>query len=230
MACLLGNGQIPMHAIPSLGPVFAGLISGVGLSSAFVAGAAASRATAGRACRSVPMLTLGCCTAIACVSLVQLVFEPLLLPLLMRDAVRVHAGQPWRLLTSLLVQDGGWPGFVFNLVGLLAIGTVAEWMLGRTRWVLVAMASVIAAQWVALAWQPLGAGNSIVNFGLAGAVCATCLLDRSARRTHLPAIAASACFVLLLAGHDIHGVAALAGALATFALSCIMRRRSGGGL
>ena len=210
----------------SLSPLFAALVRGVGLSSAFVAGVATRKATARQDCRRVPSLTLACALAIACVSLTQLLYQPRLLPLLMRDAPRVHDGQSWRLLTSLFVQDGGWAGLGFNLVGLLAIGTSAEWMLGKMRWAVVAAASVIAAQWAALTWQPLGAGNSIVNFGLAGAICAACLLDRSARHVRLPAIAASAYFVLLLAAADIHGGAAVAGALAASAIA-LSGRRSG---
>lgn len=187
------------------------LLLGVGLSSVFVAGMLAMR-TAARQTRDLPILTLACFLVITAFSLAQLTIKPGLLPLLMRDAERVYSGQPWRLLTSLLVQDGGWAGAAFNLVGLLAIGTVAERMLGRPRWASVAALSVAVAQSFALFWQPTGAGNSILNFGLAGAVCAACLLSRPARQLVAPAIIASACFVLLLAGRDIHGVAALSGA------------------
>lgn len=191
------------------------LLLGVGLSSAFIAGMLTMRATAGQT-RSLPFLTLACFLVIAAFSFAQFTIEPGLLSLLMRDAERVYSGQPWRLLTSLLVQDGGWVGATFNLAGLLAIGTVAERMLGRLRWAVVAALSVAVAQAFALFWQPTGAGNSILNFGLAGAVCAVCLLSRPARQLLVPAIIALACFVLLLAGRDIHGVAALSGALVMF--------------
>lgn len=192
------------------------LLLGVGLSSAFVAGMLAMRAAA-RQTRNLPILTLACFLVIAAFSFAQLVIEPGLLPLLMRDAERVYSGQPWRLLTSLLVQDGGWAGAAFNLVGLLAVGTIAERVLGRLQWAVVAALSVAVAQSFALFWQPTGAGNSILNFGLAGAVCAACLLNRPVRQLLAPVIIASACFVLLLVGRDIHGVAALSGALVMFA-------------
>jgi len=62
---------------------------------------------------------------------------------------------------------------------------------------------------------------------LADVICAACLLDRSARHVRLPAITASACFVLLLAAADIHGgAAAVAGALAASAIA-LSGRRSG---
>jgi membrane associated rhomboid family serine protease len=186
------------------------LLLGASLSSAFVAGMLAMPTTTGR---DLPFLTLACFLVIATFSFAQLTIEPSLLPLLMRDAERVYSGQPWRLLTSLLVQDGGWAGAAFNLVGLLAIGTVAERMFGRLRWVVVSILSVAIVQAFALFWQPTGAGNSILNFGLAGAVCATCLLSRPTRQLLVPALIASACFVLLLMERDIHGVAAVTGAL-----------------
>lgn len=192
------------------------LLLGVGLASAFIAGMLAMRATA-RQTSNLPFLTLACFLVIAAFSFAQLTIEPNLLPLLMRDAERVYSGQPWRLLTSLLVQDGSWAGAAFNLVGLLAIGTVAERMLGRLRWAAVAVLSVAVAQAFALFWQPTGAGNSILNFGLAAAMCAAGLMRRPARQLLAPAIIASVCFVLLLAGRDIHGVAAMSGALVMLA-------------
>jgi membrane associated rhomboid family serine protease len=195
------------------------LLLGIGLSSTVVAGAIASRSAAEHRCHALPVLTLACSLVIASFSVVQLVFAPGLFPLLMRDTACVYSGQPWRLLTSLLVQDGGWPGAAFNLVGLLAIGTIAERMLGRLQWGVAAAISVGAAQAFALLRQSPGAGNSILNFGLAGAVCVACVVDRPARQSLIPTICASACFVLLLARGDIHGVAATAGALMAFAFS-----------
>jgi membrane associated rhomboid family serine protease len=104
------------------------LLLGIGLSSAVVAGLIAIRTTADRRTASAPMLTLSCFVMIGAFSLAQLIVTPSLLPS-MRDAALVRSGQLWRLVTSLLVQDGGWSGAVFNLVELLAIGAVAERML-----------------------------------------------------------------------------------------------------
>jgi membrane associated rhomboid family serine protease len=201
------------------------LLLGVGLSSAFVAGVIAIRASARPGSGAAPVLTFAAFFAIAPISLAQLLFAPHLLPWLMRDATQVYSGQPWRLLTSLFVQDGGWGGAAFNLAGLLAIGAVAERLLGRLPWLAVAAISVAGAQSLGLLWQPTGAGNSILNFGLAGAVCAVCLTVRPPQLL-VPAVVATACFLLLLAARDIHGVAAVTGALATFAFS-LRRRRQG---
>ncbi|MEJ2061584.1 MAG: rhomboid family intramembrane serine protease, partial [Gammaproteobacteria bacterium] len=151
-------------------------------------------------------------------------YSPSLLPLLMRDGLHVISGQPWRLATSLLVQDGGWGGTVFNLIGLLAIGPLAESLLGRQLWAAVAGISVILTQIVALSWQPIGAGNSILDFGLAGAVCATCLMSRSVRQALIPAVGACTCFVLLVFMRDIHGVAGVIGALAALVFLFFAKR------
>src|SRR5262249_18203291 len=168
-----------------------------------------------------PVLTLICFTVIAAFSVAQLMIAPVLLPLLMRDG----SGQPWRLATSLLVQDGGWIGAAFNLVGLLTIGTIAERALGRLRWAIIGTTSVAAAQMCAFLWQPTGAGNSVLDFGLAGAVCAACLVMWPSRHLSIPAIVASASFALIFAARDIHGVAGAAGALVELAFSLPARKR-----
>jgi membrane associated rhomboid family serine protease len=121
-------------------------------------------------------------------------------------------GQVWRAVTALFVQDGGLAGGVFNLVLLLAIGPLAETRIGARRWAVAYFGGGILAEFLALAWQPHGAGNSIACFALAGALIVT---GAARRRGWLPiglvAVAAAAAFVLL-AVRDIHGLGLLAGA------------------
>jgi hypothetical protein len=186
------------------------LLLALGLASAFFAGLLALQQDP-TLTRHIPVLTLVCLAVIAVFSISQFAV-PGLLPLLMRDRSLVMSGQPWRLATSILVQDGGVAGTVFNLAGLLALGTVVELLVGRWRWAGIATVSVAAGQTAALVWQPLGAGNSILNFGLAGSLCVTCLIS-SLPRSITPAAVASGCFVVLVILRDIHGAAAVAGAL-----------------
>ena len=195
----------------------------VGLSSAAMAGAVVLRSRGARLLDTPPVRTLACVLVIAAFSVVQLANAPALLPLFMRAGPRLVAAEPWRLMTSLLVQDGGWAGAVFNLSALFAIGALAERVLGRRRWAVVALGSVLVAQAVALSWQPVGAGNSILNFGLAGALCAACLAS-SVRPSLLLAVVGSACFSILLFMRDIHGVAGVTGALIE-ALSLFARQQ-----
>jgi len=90
---------------------------------------------------------------------------------------------------------------------------VAEQMLDRGGWAAAYLVSGISAELVALSWQPVGAGNSVAVFGLAGAVVATAW-----QRTGHPAASMLALFsgvvaALLACVHDIHGAAFAVGAV-----------------
>jgi membrane associated rhomboid family serine protease len=199
------------------------LLLAAGLWMAAVAGFSTLRQRGLRWFDGRPLLTVSSAGVIAATSLAQLTLAPDLLQVLMRTAPHVVAREPWRLATSLLVQDGGWAGFAFNLVSLLIIGSLAERLLGRLRWVIVGSVAVAATQAVALTWQPIGAGNSILNFGLAGGLCARGLLSRRAPAARTPAIVAGGCFAGLLLARDIHGVAAATGAV----VACVVALPAG---
>ncbi len=77
--------------------------------------------TAGRA-----PVTLALAALVAIPSLLQLVF-PAPLTALQRDRdLILHNGQVWRLVTALVVQDGGLIGLIFNLPPLVLLGALAE--------------------------------------------------------------------------------------------------------
>jgi membrane associated rhomboid family serine protease len=78
------------------------------------------------------------------------------------------SGDWWRSFTALFVQDGGLPGTLFNLAFLLVIGSVAEQVFSRRRWLLLYFIPGLAGEFVAYSWQPTGAGNSVAVCGLAG--------------------------------------------------------------
>ena len=107
---------------------------GIGLSSAFVAGLLVLRAAHPHA-RTVPVLTLACFVVVGAVSLTQLAAFPRLLGLLMRDSYGGVVREPWRLVTSLLVQDGAavhsaGEGFTYGQVAVrsarTAVGQTAD--------------------------------------------------------------------------------------------------------
>jgi membrane associated rhomboid family serine protease len=107
---------------------------------------------------------------------------------------RTHAGlhgEPWRLVTALLVQDGGILGAASNLAFLAIIGAAAEQAISRPRWLLHYVGIGLAAELVGAAWQPVGGGNSIAVCGLTGAVALALWRDRD----ELPAFAAPALVV-----------------------------------
>jgi hypothetical protein len=53
-------------------------------------------------------------------------FFPAVLDVFERDYSRIAAGDWWRLVTALLVQDGGVGGSLFNLISLALLGRLAE--------------------------------------------------------------------------------------------------------
>ncbi len=117
--------------------------------------------------RRIP-LTLAVFAVTAVPSLLQFAFPAVLTSLQRTPAIR--DGQVWRLITSLLVQDGGWFGTISNLFFLLLIGALAELTIRRWLWATCYLGCGLAAEGIAVAWQPTGGGNSIAICGLAGAL------------------------------------------------------------
>jgi len=186
----------------------------IGLYSAFVSGSLLLRdqAPADPGKVRFPRATLLLLMIIGIPSILQFFF-PRLLPLLQRDYQRFVSGEWWRLFTSLVVQDGGVGGTISNLVGLALIGSVAERLWGSKSMLMIFLIGGILTQFVALLWQPTGAGNSVGSFSLAAGVAITALKFRPARSRLIAAILALAADGVLLALQDIHGAAALVGTI-----------------
>jgi membrane associated rhomboid family serine protease len=144
---------------------------------------------------------------------------PELAPLFGRTGALLHRGELWRAVTSLFVQGGGISGTVFNLTILLLIGAVAEQHLGARRWLIVYLGAGVVTEFLALAWQPEGAGNSIAVFGLAGAMAAWPRGARTGLAQTLIRLVAAAAALALLVQHDVHGIGFWVGALIAAALS-----------
>jgi membrane associated rhomboid family serine protease len=97
-----------------------------GLYSAYLAGSLSLRTQSkNQTERRIPYATLLLTSAIAIPTTLQFFF-PAILQMFERDYERFLAGDWWRLITALFVQDGGVSGSVFNLVSLLLAGTIAE--------------------------------------------------------------------------------------------------------
>ena len=199
----------------------------VGLYAAYLAGAIELRArpTGGHA-RRLPRATLALAVLVAVPTTLQFFF-PAVVDLFERNPSRIAAGEWWRLATSLLVQDGGVTGSVFNMIGLLLVGSVAERYWGGRRCVIVFALGGIAANAVALAWQPVGAGNSVANFALAGSVVVACLRSHRSRLVSLTALLALGAETWLMLLKDIHGAAALVGVATAVAMIALQRRSNG---
>jgi membrane associated rhomboid family serine protease len=183
----------------------------VGIYGAYLAGSFYLRTQSdGQAPRKIPYATIALMVAIAIPTTLQFFF-PEILQLFERNYERFLAGDWWRIVTSLFVQDGGMSGSIFNLVSLLLIGTVAETFWGSRKWLIIFFTGGILSQLAGFVWQPIGAGNSVANFSLAASVATLCLFLRSSRPVKISAACAVGAGVILLLLRDIHGFAVLLG-------------------
>jgi len=166
-----------------------------------------------------PWLTLSLAGVTLAVVVAQLL-HPALILAWQWEVARIAAGEWWRPVTGLLVHTGGWAQIVFNLLGLLVIGWLAEQGWSRLAWAIAALAGIVAAEIAAVWWLPAGGGISVVLGGLVGLTISGWAADRRLPvlfRLVLPlAYLAGAAYVCLL--NDIHGPPVFAGALAGLAL------------
>jgi membrane associated rhomboid family serine protease len=134
-------------------------------------------------------------------------FFPIVLSALRRDYARFLAGDWWRLITPLFVQDTGLAGACFNIVTLLLVGATAEKLWGARRKLVIFFVGALVGEVVGFAWQPIGAGNSVGNSSLAASMASVCLLSSASRKTQFCALRALSADALLLVLKDIHGAA-----------------------
>ena len=165
-----------------------------------------------------PKTTLVLFLAIAIPSILQFLFPDLLL-FLQRDATRFRQGEWWRLITPLFVQDGGISGTVFNLVSLAFVGTVAEQFWDTKEMLIIFFGGGLVGEIIGFLWQPVGAGNSVGNFSLAAAVALICLHRLASRFVQTAALVVLGADIVLVLLKDIHGPAAVTGAILAFVLS-----------
>jgi rhomboid protease GluP len=145
-------------------------------------------------------------------TLAQFTVAPSLLQNLERNWILISDGQVWRLLTSLVVQDGGVAGAIFNLVALAMIGFAAEKLWGGKRWIVIALSGALGAELWGKIVQPIGAGNSVAVFSLAASIAIIAVLRGAGVHRLLGLISLVGAAVLLIIG-DIHGAAAAIGAV-----------------
>lgn len=148
---------------------------------------------------------------VAVPSLVQLGVAPGLLRAGRRDAAAIGEGEVWRLVTALVLQDGGWLGGAFNL-GILAVTLVLvrRWLRPRAWLPLLVGGGVLAGLATIALGGPDGAGCS-----MAVIVLLLGTLGRVPAKAALPALGiALVAAAVLLTAHDQHGLAVVLGILA----------------
>jgi len=156
------------------------------------------------------LVTLGCGVA-------QLVHRPLY-ELVVRDAARIDDGEWYRLVTGMFFQDGWTAGLVVNLVWLAVVGTAAERVFGRGRWLVLYFGCGLFGQFVSYVWlNPVGAGNSMCSAGLLGALAVVVMVASRRYGVEFPKNLRMSAFVvpvLAVIGtvlHDNHGLPCLLG-------------------
>lgn len=148
---------------------------------------------------------------VAVPSLLQIPF-PALLTHLERDPALVRRGQVWRVLTGLVVQDGGIGGTVFNLVALAVVALVAGQLWGRGLPLVFLATHLGFAVPAVFVSDDVGAGNSGATFGLAASMAGWALVGPHRERGDLARLAGIlGAGVVLLALRDAHGIPVLAG-------------------
>jgi rhomboid protease GluP len=185
------------------------------LTTAFIAGRIRPLS---RQPRQWPWATTVALLVVGIPTLAQFTVAPWLREMLQRDWTAIAQGELWRLFTSLVVQDGGLVGTIFNLVALAAIGVSAEQVWGWKRWTVIALAAGVGAEFWGKIVEPVGAGNSVVVFGLAASVAAMTVRRGVGVQRLLGLISLLGAALLLIIG-DIHGGAATIGALVGLAFS-----------
>nr|WP_279218443.1 rhomboid family intramembrane serine protease [Rhodococcus erythropolis] len=144
---------------------------------------------------------------------------PGLLEMFRRDPALIRDGQWWRILTSVLVQDGGVAGTVTNLVTLAVVAPPAFRLWGAARgWALFLFGQLLFGLLTTAVFPSTGAGNSGATLALAAAAAGIGVLVRP----RMPEIVLTAVIVVggatLVTVDDAHGFAVLSGALLGAAL------------
>ena len=189
------------------------------LAMALVLGISAGTALVRRhGAHRIPLLTLVVSLLTVAGFALQLL-EPGALEALQRNSSAIAAGQWWRLLTTLFVQDGGWAGFLSNLAGLVLVGAPAEQLMSTRVWIGLYFVPAFVVELIALHWQPVGGGNSIAWMALAGALWILALRHKGGLAISLLGWAGLAIGALLSVVSNIHGPAILLGAMLAWAIA-----------
>jgi membrane associated rhomboid family serine protease len=141
--------------------------------------------------------------------------DPGVLDALRRYRDRLTDGEWWRLVTPLVVQDGGWVGTILNVATLLVLGTFVESIFGwRTLLGVYLAAGLLSEAFAYTLLQDQGfAGNSVAVMGLAGLLAVASLASRTSPARVVGSIGLLAGLALIVTG-NLLGVGFAVGALA----------------
>ena len=124
----------------------------------------------------------------------------------------LHHGEWWRVLTSLLAQDGGIWAAVYSLAVVAVVITLSSWIQGPWLTLAIFVSCSIVLNLLALGWNAVGGGTSFASDGTMLSVLVMGLVLAKDRVVMISAIIAIAGGTLLVVLWDAHGVAILLGA------------------
>jgi len=167
-----------------------------------------------------PLLTISIVVITGIFTSVQFIYPPLLFAL-RRTPGALSQHEWWRLITPILVHDGGWRQIAFNFPATLIAGAIVERFYTRGEWLGLYLLGAVVGELAGFAWQPDGAGNSVAGAGLLGGIAVWLLcLKLMPARVGASILLGGALVLTLL--RDLHGPPLLAGACAG---AILLRRR-----
>ncbi|MES1212559.1 MAG: hypothetical protein ABUT11_03325 [Leifsonia sp.] len=173
----------------------------------------------------VPILAIVLVLVIGIPSIAQYLGAPAIGDALRREpALTLHHGEWWRVLTSLLAQDGGLVAAIFGLVVVAVAITFSTWIQGTWLTLAIFLFCSIVLNLLAIGWGAVGGGTSFASDGTMLSVLALGLVASRNRIVVVAAVIAIAGGVVLVVLDDAHGVAILLGA-AIGAVHGVIRRR-----
>jgi hypothetical protein len=192
---------------------------------AFIASAPRMLRLSGRPVR-VPWLTIVLVLVIGIPSIAQYLGLPAIGDALRREpALTLQHGEWWRVLTSLLAQDGGLVAAIFSLVVVAVAITFSTWLQGTWITLAVFLFSSGVLNLLAIGWGAVGGGSSFASDGTMLSVLALGLVMARNRIVMAASIVAIAGGILLVVLGDAHGVAILLGAAIGAVHGLVLRRR-----
>lgn len=192
---------------------------------AFIASAPRMLRLSGRPIR-VPWLTIVLVLVIGIPSVAQYLGLPAIGDALRREpALTLHHGEWWRVLTSLLAQDGGLVAATFGLVVVAIAITFSTWIQGPWLTLAIFLFCSIVLNLLAIGWGAVGGGTSFASDGTMLSVLALGLVTTRNRAVMAAAIVAIAGGVVLVVLGDAHGIAILLGAAIGAVHGILLRRR-----
>jgi hypothetical protein len=181
--------------------------------AAFVAAAPRMLRQSGRTIRP-PVLAIGLVVIIGVPSIGQYLGWPAVGDALRRDPqLTLQHGEWWRILTSLLAQDGGLVAAIFSVIVVAVAVTLSSWVQGPWQTLAIYLFCSIVLNLLAIGWGAGGGGSSFANDGTMLSVLALGLVIARDRIVMVAALVAIAGGILLLVLGDAHGVAILLGAV-----------------